>query len=166
PVRGWLYDLVPPTRYFRMPSLFRMYVIVLAGALAAYGARDLEESGQRNRRLFAISAMAVVIAVLAYCATLHAVQQSIAVAPYPLFQLFFTWMGAAVIFFLVWRGFVSRKVWVSALVVLAAFDAGSTLFICKPTIYSADRAPYWRAMEDRHVASLDLLPRGLTRGFL
>ncbi len=166
PVRGWLYDLLPPTRYFRMPSLFRMYVIVLAGALAAYGARDLEESRQTNSRLFTASAIAAMLAVLAYAATVHGVQQSMAAAPYPLFQLVFTWIGAMAIFFLVWRGFVSRKVWVSVLIVLAVFDAGSTIFICVPTIYSADRAPYWKAMEDGHVASLDLLPHGLSRGFL
>ena len=170
PVRGWLYDLVPPTRYFRMPSLFRMYVVLVTGALASYAARDLDWDW-RTRRVrpgfvvFAISLVTGIAALLAYAATLHRVQQTMTGAGYPLFQLLFTWSAASVIFLLTWRGTLPRNVVPICLVVLAIFDAGSTLHVCNPTIYSFD-APQWKAMDTLHVASLDLLPKGWDRTFL
>jgi hypothetical protein len=45
---------------------------------------------------------------------------------------------------------------------LAAFDAGAT-FLLANTVGSARLVEPWRALEARHVASLDLLPGGLAR---
>ena len=170
PVRGWLYDFVPPTRYFRMPSLFRMYVVLVAGALASYSARDLDR-GWRTQRVrsgivvLAISLVAGAAALLAYAATLHSVQQTMTDAGYPLCQLLFTWSAAAIIFLLSWRGTLPRNVVPICLIVLATFDAGSTLRICNPTIYSF-AASQWKAMDALHVANLNLLPQGWERTFL
>ncbi len=52
PLRGWLYDFVPPTRYFRNASSFRTYAILLRRILCAVGARDLDspESETNNHR--------------------------------------------------------------------------------------------------------------------
>jgi hypothetical protein len=171
PVRGWLYDLVPPTRYFRMPSLFRMYVILTAGALASYAARDLDDDwrvmrGRTSLVVFAISGVAGVTAVFAYAATLHSVQQTMDSASFPLFHLLFTWSAAGLLFLLAWRGVLPRKVMASCLIVLAVFDAGSTLSICTPTMYSVDGVPQWKAMDVLHIASLNLLPKGWDRTFL
>lgn len=99
PVRGWLYDWVPPTRYFRMPSLFRMYVILIAGALAAYGTCDLEQewqgSGSRARlTVLAISAITGLAAVLTYTTLLHIVKQDATDVAYPLIHLLVTWGGS------------------------------------------------------------------------
>jgi hypothetical protein len=41
PLRGWLYDLVPPSRYFRHASIFRSYFVFSTLVLALYGTRDL-----------------------------------------------------------------------------------------------------------------------------
>src|SRR5262249_58300065 len=41
PVRGWLYDSVPPTRYFRHSSLFRGYTLFAIAVLAGLACRDL-----------------------------------------------------------------------------------------------------------------------------
>lgn len=41
PVRGWLYDLFPPARYFRHAAIFRAYAIFAMLVLAIHGARDL-----------------------------------------------------------------------------------------------------------------------------
>jgi hypothetical protein len=171
PVRGWLYDLVPPTRYFRMPSLFRMYVVLTAGALASYAARDLHDDwrvlrGRTSLVVFAIAGVAGVTAVFAYAVTLHSVQQTMDSASFPLFHLLFTWSAAGLLFLLAWRGVLPRKVMASCLIVLAAFDAGSTLRICNPTMYSIDGVPQWKAMDMLHVASLNLLPKGWDRTFL
>jgi hypothetical protein len=43
PVRGWLYDFVPLTRYFRHPSMFRAYLIVAMALLALFGASEVAE---------------------------------------------------------------------------------------------------------------------------
>lgn len=172
PVRGWLYDFVPPTRYFRMPSLFRMYVIVIAGALAALSTRDLEINWQQAawaraaRGLFPMSAIVGVAAVLAYSRMLHSVGQRMGSAPYPLFQLLFTWMAAMLIFFLGGRGVLSRKVWMTAAIALAAFDAGSTLYLSNPTMYSYPSLTVWQAASKLHVSSLNLFPRGWQRSLL
>jgi hypothetical protein len=171
PVRGWLYDLVPATRYFRMPSLFRMYVVLVAGAIASYAVRDLDEDWQMQRTrsglmVFAVSLVAGVAAVLGYAATLHSVQRTMADAGYPLLHLLFTWSVAALLFLLAWRGVLTRNVLAICFVALAVFDAGSTLRICNPTVYSVDAAPQWKAMEAQHVASLNLVPRGWDRTFL
>ena len=43
PLRGWLYDWLPPMRYFRHSALFRCYYIVAVAMLALHGARELNE---------------------------------------------------------------------------------------------------------------------------
>ena len=42
PIRGWLYDYVPPTRYFRHSSLFRGYTLFAIAILAGLACRDLD----------------------------------------------------------------------------------------------------------------------------
>ena len=170
PVRGWLYDWIPPTRYFRMPSLFRMYVVSLAGVLAAYATRDLEESylvphGRSRVALFVISALTGIAAIMAYSATLHNVHQNIAAQPYASFHLLLTWSAAVAISFFSWRAKLPRKVWVASLVVLATFDAISTLYICNPTVYTYAGAPEWHATSARHISSLNLTSKGWERSF-
>jgi hypothetical protein len=41
PLRGWLYDLVPPTRYFRHPNMFRIYFIFAILVLSVVATKDL-----------------------------------------------------------------------------------------------------------------------------
>ncbi len=172
PVRGWVYDFVPPTRYFRMPSLFRAYVILVAGVLAAYATGDVDERWEALTlariplRLLIVSMSTAVAAVLAYGATMRSVHRSLVSAPYPLFHLCTAWVTAVIIFFLAWRGILSRKAGVGLLVVLAVFDAASTLYIASPTIYSFAATPQWQAMNRQHISNLSLLPKGWSRQFL
>ena len=171
PVRGWLYDWVPPTRYFRMPSLFRMYVILIAGGLAAYATRDLEEewqgSGSRARlTLLAISGIAGLAGLLTYTALLRSVKQDATSAHYPLFHLLVSWSGIVLISFGGVRGWFSRRSWVNSLIVLAVMDAASALYISRGTMFSFSMVPEWKAMDLQHVANLDLLPNGWERTLL
>ena len=46
PVRGWLYDYCPPTRYFTYPAIFRGYAIFSAAVLALLATSDLEAAIQ------------------------------------------------------------------------------------------------------------------------
>ncbi|HVO60883.1 MAG TPA: hypothetical protein VMT53_08100 [Terriglobales bacterium] len=171
PVRGWLYDWVPPTRYFRMPSLFRMYVILVAGALAAYATRDLEVewqgSGSRARiTLLAISAIEGLAALLTYTALLRSVKQDATSAHYPLFHLLVSWAGITVISLGGVCGWLSRRTWVNSLIVLAVVDAALALYISSPTMFSFSAVSEWKAMDVRHVTNLDLLPNGWERTLL
>ena len=45
PLRGWLYDLCPITRYFRHAAMFRFCAVFALCTLAALGARDLAAAG-------------------------------------------------------------------------------------------------------------------------
>lgn len=44
PVRGWLYDWLPPTRYFRHAAMFRAYPMLVMTVLALFGATDIEST--------------------------------------------------------------------------------------------------------------------------
>lgn len=43
PLRGWLYDWFPPTRYFRHSAIFRGWFVLSALVLATLGTRDVAE---------------------------------------------------------------------------------------------------------------------------
>lgn len=49
PLRGWLYDLLPPTRFFRHPSIFRTYPIFVVLVLAAHASADFSNMLKRAR---------------------------------------------------------------------------------------------------------------------
>ncbi len=64
PLRSWLYDLVPPTRYFRHPNMFRIYFIFAVIAVATLATVRLECWRQRGfvprgeaRRLAVVAAI-------------------------------------------------------------------------------------------------------------
>ena len=48
PLRGWLYDLLPPTRFFRHPTMFRGFFILAVAMLAAEGTRLAHERARRG----------------------------------------------------------------------------------------------------------------------
>ncbi len=51
PLRGWLYDLVPPTRYFRHPNMFRVYFIFATIVLAAVATKELGRASRSRGAL-------------------------------------------------------------------------------------------------------------------
>ena len=63
PVRGWLYDFVFPTRYFRNAALFRAFPLLLLGVLAALGARDLTDTEVSGRDRLRFAVVATLLAV-------------------------------------------------------------------------------------------------------
>jgi hypothetical protein len=71
PLRGWLYDLVPPTRYFRHATMFRVYAMFSLGVLALIATRDLasrEATGSRHVRWRLVVSAAIVacLAIVVY----------------------------------------------------------------------------------------------------
>jgi hypothetical protein len=67
PVRGWLYDWLPPMRYFRHSAIFRCYFMFALTILCGFGARDLQAMLRPARRW--IPALLVIIALADAVAT-------------------------------------------------------------------------------------------------
>ena len=156
PLRGWLYDLAAPTRYFRHAALFRGYAIFALFVLAARASSDLAagsaRAGPRHRRGTGVAVGAtgglVVLLVLVlgagsgrdvWIAALHGVLIWSAVA------------GAAAM--------ASGRVLVRFLVAIAVADVLLTAHLARHTIWqeSAAAAPVARR------PSLDLRANGLDR---
>ena len=71
PIRGWLYDYCPPTRYFTYPAMFRGYAIFAVTILALLATTDLEAAIRDPQtriwqRLSILSLIASIAAVWAY----------------------------------------------------------------------------------------------------
>ncbi len=66
PLRGWMYDLLPPTRFFRHSAMLRGYFIFLLSALALLGARDLARWKAGARALQGFQFLALFLAVCAF----------------------------------------------------------------------------------------------------
>lgn len=68
PIRGWLYDYCPPTRYFRHAGAFRGYAIFTAMALAILAAKDLHcaftQTSSRIWKQFLFTSLGVAAAAL------------------------------------------------------------------------------------------------------
>ena len=67
PVRGWLYDYFPPSRYIRIVATFRDYLFVSLMVLALLGSRTFANSTPRNWAVYArmLKWVALVWAVIA-----------------------------------------------------------------------------------------------------
>jgi len=168
PVRGWLYDLLPPTRYFRMPSLFRFYVILIFCVLAAYAVRDFDNSWEiqsptGRRRFFVLSLMIAVAALVSFYLVWHSSHLNISVPLYALSHLWGGWLAAVLICGLWYRGALSKNVLLCALVLLAVFDAGSALYLSRPTLFSSGALSWWQVMNYRHTSNLELQSQGWLR---
>ncbi len=57
PFRGWMYDLLPPTRYFRHSGMLRGYFLFGLSILALYGWKDLTVAKVRRRRKYLIACL-------------------------------------------------------------------------------------------------------------
>jgi hypothetical protein len=66
PLRGWLYDLLPPFRYFQQASLFRVFAVFTLCVLGAESARALWTRSEQRRRLLPASLLFAVVVPLAY----------------------------------------------------------------------------------------------------
>ena len=167
PVRGWLYDLVPPTRYFRHPALFRCFTMFAVAILAALGTVDIRRAEQtRNtsgRLPFLLTSLFFL--PLAYLSfrqiyTPHVAVQQFSFAP---IHFWVTWTSIAIVMTLWVAKVVRGRDLCWSLLLIAAFDACSALYLSSPTIYSKDTVTWWQAMGAQHDSALDLGAQGLNR---
>lgn len=144
PVRGWLYDYCPPTRYFAYPAMFRGYAIFSAAVLALLATSDLEAAIQNHQRriwlqLAFLSLAASIAAVWAY---VHVVSRVVNMGnQFHLSNLHLVaiWFGAVGVSALLWLFQRTRK-WLPILFgVLAILDAGLTLRLSQDFVSDSGR---------------------------
>lgn len=171
PFRGWLYDFIPPTRYFRHAAIFRGYAIFFCVVLALLGARDLwGERGPDPRALPRRSLRVIVFAGLSTLVVIFAwdrfktISGIGGVAPTPLAVLQFSvvWVLAAGVLILV--SLASRhepiKQWAGlALFCVAATDAFICFVIGRPTLSHAPEVTgaQWGDLQNRRIETFDML---------
>ncbi|MGB7552983.1 MAG: YfhO family protein [Candidatus Korobacteraceae bacterium] len=168
PLRGWLYDFVPPTRYFRNASSFRTYAILLGVILCAFGTRDLEsakaEADNRGRLRLVICATVLALA----SGLVFAVVTHLAAVRLPTFNLavvhgIIGWGSIVALAFLLWTRKLPPSVVFALLIAIAVFDGIATLRISRSTTHSPAARGFWHIMNAEHNASLDLSDSDLFR---
>jgi hypothetical protein len=172
PVRGWLYDWLPPTRYFRHAGMFRIYTMQCLIVLALLGSRDLAAAiSMRCRKTWVLfglaAAMTAAGATLAMIAVLTELKD-IAIDDACLLaggDFMLIWASPLALAALGCRLARSPRVRVvtALLVGLAAVDAALAIRLSEPAMYSEQARRTWNTFEQARIRSLDLTPNGLTR---
>ena len=151
PLRGWLYDFVPPTRYFRNPALFRAYSIFVVSILAAMATRDLRRSAQAGRTRLLLVALLLAGAAAATFYEVNALaQKPLPELPFARSIFWVVWMGMLALAFL-WRAeWLATDSFLRLLALLACLDAVGALHTSRPTLYTSATVPWWQEMDNRH----------------
>jgi hypothetical protein len=176
PVRGWLYDWVYPTRYFRHPAIFRVYFILAITALALYGARDLAQTlaRQDGRVIKRLVIASMVVAMAAILTLLWFNHYFSSLPPYPnskgwkviaASHAMTVWLGAAVVAIFCWKFSAKVRSWgpPALFLALAVGDAFLTCMISLNVIASDGSVERWRQLDRQHSVSIDLTANGLRR---
>jgi hypothetical protein len=162
PVRGWLYDYCPPTRYFTHPGMFRAYAIFAAAVLALLATRDLAAAVPKGetriwRRLVLISLVSSIAAVCTYRYVIHHVANLGTQLGLSNWHLIVTWFGAvgASLLFLLWQR--TREWFAVLLLPLAILDASLTLQLSQKFVCDSGRTrSLLMRVDEGHKAALTL----------
>jgi hypothetical protein len=176
PLRGWLYDWLYPTRFFRHAAMFRLYFVFVLAILALLGVKDLAGTLQHglpagsatSRRLIPVAM--IVIAVLAsvtYYIALPADARSGADAERGHWHVLIAWgavCGLAALYS--FMPLLRRAVWVPVMmIVLSSADALLTARLAQNTMFSVrdDDLDWWNRQDQLHSPDIQLTGRGLVR---
>lgn len=167
PLRGWLYDFVPPTRYFRNASLFTAYSIFLLCLLAALAARDFEQDADGReleaKKFLVLSVIGAIAAFMAFGVLVHRFAEPPFRFHLAVLHLFIAWLGVALCALLLALRVVTLRRCAQMLVAVAVLDAAMAILVSAPLMYTPGLRVWWQLMNQKHVASLDLTSRGLYR---
>ena len=166
PLRGWLYDYVIPTRYFRNPALFRAYLIFLIDVLAALATRDVAEallSKADLLRLWLLSIFLACSAVVSFGVVCRIAAKSVPGLRPGVVHLLIVWFGFAALTYLLKQRYISQRTFLRLLMVLCFVDAVGALYISRPTMYTPATIPWWHEMNAHHSATPDLTSAGFVR---
>ncbi|HYO13492.1 MAG TPA: hypothetical protein VE685_09890, partial [Thermoanaerobaculia bacterium] len=157
PLRGWLYDWVYPTRFFRQTAIFRAYVLFLLAVLALLGTRDLAAGRARGRFLAAsvgtaAAALAVFLAFRASGWNRGASATAFAVG---CLHAGWAWPGLCLAA-LAWHRRAAGALAPVLLAAVALGDAFLTGALSRVTMIDVYDTGRWRDLDRRHSASLEL----------
>lgn len=166
PVRGWLYEWVYPTRFFRHSAVFRMFFVFPLAVLALQGSkvvdREIRSDAGASWGRFALGgAIAAGAAILAYEWFLIRLPVATGRAG-PLFA--FLWLVPLAIGLVGLRRRDARR-WIPAmLVVMASADALLTEQLSRLMMVGVGKeVRRWHELDTRHQQSLSLTSTGLLR---
>lgn len=170
PVRGWLYDYVFPTRYFRNPGLFRCYAMLCVTVLALLGLKDLAGALRLAAaavwKKFAVSAVLLAGAAFAmYLAVLLHVSNRGSGFARATWFLAIAWGGALLIAMVCLAQPRARRLLPPMLLALAVVDALLSFSIARAATVSANyhARQVWDQLNAAHNPNLDLTAAGLDR---
>jgi hypothetical protein len=162
PVRGWLYDYCPPTRYFTHCGMFRAYAIFSAAVLALLATQDLAVAVRKPetriwRQLVLISLVTAAVAACAYTYVVHHVAKLGNQLSLSNWHLVVTWSGAIALslFLLLWQR--TRRLFAIVFLLLAIFDASLTLQLSQKFVCDSGRTrSLLKRVDEGHKAALTL----------
>jgi hypothetical protein len=172
PVRGWLYDLVPPTRYFRHSGFFRIYPMFVLVVLALLGTRDLalaspDSRSQLSKRFAVTAGVLSAASISGYYVVRLIVEDAGEHARSAELHLWIVWSATFTIgLALMW---VPAATWMrllrGLLITLAVGDGLLTVHFSQPTMWYEDGhlKESWNRLASERNPSVDLLSRGLQR---
>lgn len=171
PVRGWLYDFCPPTRYFRNPALFRAYAVLSGAVLAIMVTADLQQAivSASTRIWKAFLVISICVTATAVAAYLNIITHVEHIGPrWEVATIHFclVWFGAVALAFLSMKAASIRRILPVLLVLFAVADALFTARLSGPMVSSRKQArTKWTKLNAEHNASINLSPQGLHRDF-
>jgi hypothetical protein len=165
PLRGWLYDCCFPFRFFRLPALFRAYLLFSLIVLALYGCRDLAALIRRSSRVTLLRTLALIIPIGGIALTIVLVASAMHTnfAPGGVLHAFVIWTLPMAIVLV--AAPLSRRprqtLFIGAIVMVTSVDAVWSAALSGPLLHATNDA-WYRTSEVRY-QGLDLTSRGLTR---
>ena len=169
PLRGWIYDWIPLTRFFRNASMFSIYTIFVLCTLCSLAARDIEKpegcQGPARKKLFVLTFVIVVAAAISFGIVLHKAPALPFQFDLAMVHFAIAWFGILAAALMVARNLASTRRFAHLLVAVAVCDALIAIVISAPAMYS-DTAMHssWRNIVNRdHVSNLDMTAGGLNR---
>ena len=169
PLRGWLYDWVYPTRFFRHAAMFRLYFVftmaVLALLGAAQGASAVMTSPTLRRRCGVVTLVVGVAAALIYLTAVPQDASGLPDAALGQGHLVIVWGGMIAVGILLLTTREGLSLVPILLVAIAAQDAVFASTLTRHTMFSS--APgdiaWWHGELQLHESDIDLTRRGLLR---
>jgi hypothetical protein len=169
PVRGWVYDLVLPTRYFRNAALFRQYAMFCCGVLALLALMDIERAIKERlspawRCLLVVAVITSAVAAASYFTVIRSVHNLGPHSTLATASFIVLWGGVILVSVAMLVRPAARSALPVLLVILAVCDAFVAARLARPTVASRWHArDVARRSDNRHQSALDLSSRGLNR---
>ncbi|MEK6299105.1 MAG: hypothetical protein AABO41_00160 [Acidobacteriota bacterium] len=177
PLRGWLYDWIYPTRFFRHPALFGLYFVFTISAMALVGTSDLQAAIRNGgaspvwRRFKIASIVCATSALAAFLAVVGSfgAERSISFRQAPGMWLIVSGVWLAILGLAMlsgsWPDSVRLSYLPAILLAIAAGDAVLTNAVSQANMVSTDPKDVarWQSLDARHSAIIDLNANGLMR---